>query len=64
MNSWIQLLNENQLSPSARWGHSMCKLNENIIFMFGGYAGINMYNLDSVYFNDIWLFDLRNLMWK
>ena len=32
--------------------------------MFGGYAGINMYILDSVYFNDIWLFDLRNLMWK
>lgn len=39
MNSWIQLPKDNTSYPAARWGHSMCKLKNSMMLMFGGYAG-------------------------
>ena len=63
MNSWFQLPKDNDPAPKARWGHSMCKINNDLLFMFGGYAGKTFIHLDSLYYNDAWVFQTKTLKW-
>ena len=64
MNSWFRLPKDKESVPQPRWGHSMCKFTKDFMIMFGGYAGKSFSNPDSLYFNDLWLFNVQSLKWK
>ncbi|KAL4486377.1 hypothetical protein ABPG72_007163 [Tetrahymena utriculariae] len=51
-----QLSYRNKEIPSARWGHSFVKANDDLLYLFGGYA-------ESNYMNDQWIFDLNSFQW-
>lgn len=64
-NSWKQVRHNNRNSnvPNARWGHSCCVIEDEVIF-FGGYAGTFPNNTDSTYMNDLWSFNTITMEWK
>lgn len=64
-NSWKQVRHNNRNShvPNARWGHSCCVIEDEVIY-FGGYAGTPSNNTDSTYMNDLWSFNSITMEWK
>lgn len=44
--------------PCPRWGHSSCTIGKDVI-LFGGYACNFLVNIESVYMNDLWIFDTQ-----
>lgn len=63
--SWKQVRHSirNGAIPNARWGHSCCVIQDEVIF-FGGYAGTSTKHADSTYMNDIWSFNTITMEWN
>lgn len=54
------------LKHSSRWGHSSSVLKYNEMVLFGGYAGIFfiLFEVESKYMNDIWIYDSKINEWN
>lgn len=62
--SWIFDINQSTWNavttsnnPTGRTGHSICKIEDNKLFLFGGFDGKNT-------LNDIWKLNLENFEWE
>ncbi len=39
---WISM-KQPSMRPCSRWGHSSCNISDNMLLIYGGYAGINLF---------------------
>ena len=58
----VQANSHQNSTPNPRWGHACCYVNDEIVF-FGGYACKFGYHIESIYMNDVWVFNIHKMEW-
>ena len=48
--------------PCPRWGHCCCTVGDEVVF-FGGYACKFEDNVETIYMNDLWVFNTISMKW-